>query len=133
MQWISRQDVALNVAFCHQNQINGNLRNFYDNLSKNTDLYGEVLLNFRLYHSTMTQLMPFLSWKIFFVENWYEWYHGIRKWHPLFQPHLCKLGVVYVVKLGYHLLYSTDDRPSILSIVQYITIGLWNGVLRICI
>ena len=41
-------DVASDVAFCHQSQINGNLRNFYDNLAKNTALYGEVLLKFRL-------------------------------------------------------------------------------------
>ena len=32
-------DVALNVAFCHQSQINRNLRNFYEYMAKNTALY----------------------------------------------------------------------------------------------
>ena len=37
----------LDVVFCQQSQIKGNMRNFYDNLAENTALYGEVLL-FRL-------------------------------------------------------------------------------------
>ena len=64
MQWISLLDVALDghVAFCHQSQINGTLRNFYDNLAKNTALYGEVLLKFRLY--VISIFMPYLSERI---------------------------------------------------------------------
>ena len=35
MNFCSPLDVTLDVKFCHQSQINGNLRNFYENLAKN--------------------------------------------------------------------------------------------------